>query len=577
MPKEQIKSLKLRFLILTTLIFCITAGISLVFINGINKSVIEALGSRFAENQLLYDKARVLMPLSREVALARKLADSSLIKLWAQNEDDASLKAAAIRELEDYRRFFKDGSYFFVINKSLHYYFNDSNNTYFGKQLRYVLRPGNSEDGWYFTTIKSGQPHLLNVDFDEHLGVTKVWINVPIRENGKVLGVIGTGIDLTKFIQTILAGKNEGISNIFVDKNGAIQAHQDISAIDFKSLMKKLEDQKTIYQAIENSGEQEKLKEALEIVKSGQQETATFFLSMYGKKHLAGITYLSNIRWFNLTLIDLDYLVPKRYFTLVIILLAISLLIISAAISYLLNRLVLSRIGALNTSVGKVMKGKMDGVLDVGENDEIGSLTRDFNTMTEIIRANTENLEREVSERTEELKRLSERDSLTMLLNRRGMMERWEVETNRISRTGRQMGLLILDIDLFKQINDTYGHKAGDYVITSIAKAVKAAIRSYDHCARWGGEEFLVLLPDCTEEGLTATAEKIRQSISDLGIDIGDSSISISVSLGGYMASHDESVDAMIGKADQAMYEAKRQGRDRYVRYSQDPHTKKSA
>ena len=567
MAKEQTKSLKVRFLILSTLIFCATAAVSLVFANEINKSIIRALGSRFAENQLLYDKARMLLPLSREVALARKLANSSLIKLWAQNEGDEHLKKMAIRELEDYRRFFKDGSYFFVVNNSLNYYFNDSSNSYFDKQLRYTLRPDNPEDGWYFVAIKSGQTHQLNVDFDENLGVTKVWINVPVREGDKVLGVIGTGIDLTKFVQTILIGKYEGISNIFLEKSGAIQANKDISSIDFKSQMKEPEERSTIFQFIESKNEQEKLKVAMEKVRSGQKETDTFFLTIYGKNHLAGVTYLPSIRWFNLTLLELDRLIPQRYFTLVIVLLALSLLVVSLAVAYLLNRLVLSRIASLNSTVNDLMNGKMDVKMEEGENDEIGSLTRNFNSMTETIRANTENLEREVSERTEELRRLSERDPMTRLLNRRGMMERWEVETNRVSRTGRMIGLLLLDIDLFKQINDTHGHKAGDYVIVSVAKAIQTAIRSYDHCARWGGEEFLILLPDCTEEGLTATAGKIRQALTSLGIEVGKTPVPITVSIGGYMASHDETADMMIGKADIAMYEAKKQGRDCYVRY----------
>jgi len=569
MIEEKTKSLKARFLLLTTLVFCVIAGVSFVFISQINKSVTHALGSRFAENQLLYDKARVLLPLSREVALARKLADSTQIKLWAKNENDPELKKNALRELEDYRRFFRDGSYFFVIHKSLNYYFNDNKNSYQGRQLRYRISITDPEDGWYFSAIQSGEPHQLNVDFDEHLGVTKVWINVPVRENNEVLGVIGTGIDLTTFIQTILIGRYDGITNIFLEKSGAIQAHPDVSSIDFRTLTKDPANRKTIFQLIENPSDQEKLKIAMEAVRSGKRETATFFLALNGQNHLAGVTYLPNIRWFNLTLISLDQLVPKRYFTLVVILLFFSLLVASAVIAYLLNKTVLSRVATLNASVEQMMGGNLNVSLDTGDNDEIGSLTRNFSTMAKTIRTNTETLEKEVSERTEELKRLSERDSMTKLFNRRGMMERWESEINRISRSGTQLGVLILDIDLFKKINDNYGHKVGDFVITSVATALRNAIRSYDHCARWGGEEFLILLPDCTEDGLTATAEKVLQSIRGLGIEVGESTVSVTVSIGGYLASYDESPDSMISKADLAMYEGKKQGRDRYVRYTE--------
>ena len=569
MIEEKTKSLKARFLLLTTLVFCVIAGVSFVFISQINKSVIHALGSRFAENQLLYDKTRVLLPLSREVALARKLANSTQIKLWARDENNPELKANALRELEDYRRFFKDGSYFFVIHKSLNYYFNDSKNSYQGQQLRYKVSMADPEDGWYFSAIQSGEPHQLNVDYDEHLSVTKVWINVPVREDNEVLGVIGTGIDLTTFIQTILIGRYDGITNIFLEKGGAIQAHPDVSSIDFRTLTKDPANRKTIFQLIRNPSDQEKLKSSMETVRSGKRETATFFLPLNGQNYLAGVTYLPNIRWFNLTLISLDQLVPKRYFTLVVILLVFSLLVASAVIAYLLNKTVLSRVATLNASVEQMMEGNLDVSLDTGDNDEIGSLTRNFSAMAKTIRTNTETLEKEVSERTEELKRLSERDSMTKLLNRRGMMERWESEMNRISRSGTKLGVLILDIDLFKKINDNYGHKVGDFVITSVATALRNAIRSYDHCARWGGEEFLILLPDCTEDGLKATAEKVLESIRGLGIEVGESTVSVTVSIGGYLASHDESPDSMISKADLAMYEGKKLGRDRYVRYAE--------
>ncbi len=569
MAEEKTKSLKIRFLVLTTLIFCATAGMSLIFINQINKSVIHALGSRFAENQLLYDKARVLLPLSREVALARKLADSSLIKAWAQNEDDPHLKERGLRELEEYRRFFKDGSYFFVIDKSLNYYFNDSHNSYFGNQLRYTIKRGDPESEWYFSVLQN-RAHQLNVDFDKKLGVTKVWINIPIYNGKTPLGVIGTGIDLTLFIQTILSGRYEGITNIFLGKGGAIQAHQDISAIDFKTLTKDPSKRKTIFQFIDRERDRNRLSQAMERVQSGERETETFFMKAFEKEYLAGVTYLPNIRWFNLTLMDVDRLLPKRYFTVVVILLGISLLIASSAIAYLLNKLVLTRIGALNQTVETIMNGNLDADLEIGENDEIGSLTRNFSTMTSIIRTNTETLEQQINERTEELKRLSERDSMTMLLNRRGLLERWDIEMNRVSRSGHAMGVLIIDIDLFKSINDTYGHKAGDYVITSIAKAINTSIRSYDHCSRWGGEEFLILLPDCTEEGLQATAQKVRRAIKELGIEFDDKPLAITASLGGYLMTFDENVDSVIGKADIALYEAKRQGRDCYIRYSDE-------
>ena len=179
-------------------------------------------------------------------------------------------------------------------------------------------------------------------------------------------------------------------------------------------------------------------------------------------------------------------------------------------------------------------------------------------------------LERKVEERTAELERANEnlrnlawRDSLTGLPNRLAGMDRLEAEFARLTRSTATSSVLMLDVDMFKPINDTYGHGAGDDVLRHIAALIKSSLRTGDFVARFGGEEFMALLPDTDLEGARIVAEKIREAIQDnpQGI-VGTVTISIGVTLA---SAADAEMDVAVRRADAALYEAKRSGRNRVV------------
>src|SRR5690606_29934203 len=115
-----------------------------------------------------------------------------------------------------------------------HYYFNDAANAYAGDQLRYTVNADNPRDAWYFTTRALGEGCHLNVDNDANLRVTKVWINCVIREGRNVLGVLGTGIDLSSFIQEVVNVPQNGVSSMFVDRMGRVQAHRDPEQVNLR-------------------------------------------------------------------------------------------------------------------------------------------------------------------------------------------------------------------------------------------------------------------------------------------------------------------------------------------------------
>lgn len=163
----------------------------------------------------------------------------------------------------------------------------------------------------------------------------------------------------------------------------------------------------------------------------------------------------------------------------------------------------------------------------------------------------------------QQVQRQAETDALTGVANRRTFESALERELSRAARNGEQLTLAMFDIDHFKNLNDTYGHQAGDEVLKKVAAALIEASRDFDTPARYGGEEFAVILPSCSTRESLAVAERLRKSISE----IEDAPIDITASAGvASFPTHGGDMDALIKAADEALYESKRAGRDRVTR-----------
>jgi diguanylate cyclase (GGDEF)-like protein len=164
-----------------------------------------------------------------------------------------------------------------------------------------------------------------------------------------------------------------------------------------------------------------------------------------------------------------------------------------------------------------------------------------------------------------ELEQMALTDYLTNLYNRRYFMQRGVEEFKRANRNSQPLALLMLDIDEFKKVNDTYGHEAGDLALQQVAAALKSSLREIDILGRLGGEEFAVLLPNTSLEGAALLAERMRQTIANTSFktpgDVLISTITISI---GVAAFTDEmsGTDDLLRNADAAMYRAKNSGRN---------------
>jgi two-component system, cell cycle response regulator len=159
----------------------------------------------------------------------------------------------------------------------------------------------------------------------------------------------------------------------------------------------------------------------------------------------------------------------------------------------------------------------------------------------------------------------SETDPLTGLYNRRTFLKRIENEAIRFKRNKNPFSILFGDIDFFKKINDTYGHAAGDAVLVNISHLLKSEKREIDQVARWGGEEFLVLLPETNIAGAVQHGNKIRKLISEKSFIYEGKEINITMSFGVSIFNGETSIDKTIDLADQRLYLAKESGRNKVV------------
>lgn len=163
------------------------------------------------------------------------------------------------------------------------------------------------------------------------------------------------------------------------------------------------------------------------------------------------------------------------------------------------------------------------------------------------------------------LNEASNRDVLTGLGNRRLLMDRLKEESERATRRGQGYALAMLDVDQFKHVNDTHGHETGDRVLIAIATTLQAGLREYDVCGRWGGEEFLVLLPETSAAEGLVVMERVRQNIAELAVRTDNDAICVTASIGVSQHVPGETFSLTIKRADAALLDAKRAGRNRAV------------
>jgi len=207
--------------------------------------------------------------------------------------------------------------------------------------------------------------------------------------------------------------------------------------------------------------------------------------------------------------------------------------------------------------------GRVRGVLNLADKEDGGSFDQEIDLpvveqIAELIGASIYNVEL-----YQEMERRAKTDPLTGLTNRRGVEEALARETDRSRRYGSRLTVLMLDVDQLKDINDQVGHPAGDAVLTSLAAILLETVRSVDVPGRWGGDEFIVVLPDTSGAQAEQLARRLQARVHDRPAQVQGRPVPTSVSIGVAEYHKDESLESLVHRVDQAMYAAKHGGRDR--------------
>ena len=223
-----------------------------------------------------------------------------------------------------------------------------------------------------------------------------------------------------------------------------------------------------------------------------------------------------------------------------------------------ITRQVVNPVQQLTAVTGRVKDGDFDARIDVRREDEIGELAQAFNLMGAELKSRNERL----TESFNEVKRLSETDALTGLLNHRTITERMGQEVARAQRYGGRFGVVIIDLDDFKLLNDTYGHPVGDEALRRIARLLLTNTRAVDAVGRHGGDEFMLVMPECGPLELTGAAEKLQAALAQTTFEAPDGShVPLKMSLG--LACYPEDghdVNTLIALADANLYLSKSRG-----------------
>jgi diguanylate cyclase (GGDEF)-like protein len=249
--------------------------------------------------------------------------------------------------------------------------------------------------------------------------------------------------------------------------------------------------------------------------------------------------------------------------------LIVGLLLVVGFAAYVLGLTIVRPLNRLITAASQVASGNLDVNVPVLGRSELGYMTEVFNDMVTRLRQGREGLgamNRTLRERNRELHELSITDSLTGLYNRKHLMEVLTKEVARAERYQRPLAVLMIDVDHFKLYNDTCGHLAGDEVLRNIAAIFRGCLRESDCVGRYGGEEFLIILPETVADDARRIADRIRSRLAEENFPADSKPVNITISGGiAIFPGNGRSPESLLRSADAALYQAKNHGRNQVV------------
>ncbi|MBP2640477.1 MAG: hypothetical protein H6Q66_1428 [Firmicutes bacterium] len=429
--------------------------------------------------------------------------------------------------------------------------------------------------GWYQVAKNTGGPAFSPIYKHFVMNDLAISASCPIyNQQGVLQGVLGTHITLSQInaqLQELV--KDKHVNAYIVERHSGELVANSLAFPNFSMT----EDGK-INRMIIGEMPDQSIADAYENYK--KTDRADFIFANKNEKEHIKISRFTKegIDWLIITSMPESPYVEeiKRSILLAILL---SIVTLGSAI-FIWNKTIetyLKPIYELIRTTERYSQGDFSQRAQLGNDDEIGKLAKAFNEMAEEICLLIDGLEKKVSERTRELEQTnyelsiakeklelsSQMDFLTNLYNRKFIIGRIEHEIKRFDRTENMFAIIMGDIDHFKKLNDTYGHECGDFVLKEIAKVMQKTTREIDFVARWGGEEFLILLPESDRESAAEIAERLRKSIEHTTIEYDKKRLNATITFGVAAYGKGMTADEVIKNADRALYDGKQQGRNR--------------
>lgn len=397
-----LRSLRTRFLALFLAAGAALALVTFAVFDRAARQIAGHFATRYAEREALLQQSRVSALVEREVALATKLADDPLLRRWATHEEDRALEAQAMAQLESYRRAFRTGTFFIALDGTRSYYVYDPSPAHPGVR-RTTLRPGVPSDRWYFEALRRREPFLLNVDANTTLGAVKVWINVVLRDDaGRAVGVGGTGIDLSEFLDQLRSRGPADAQSVLVDRQGILQAHWNRAYVERNAHATSDADKITIY-ALLPAADAARLRAALDGLAAGRGGVVLTTLTLEGRPSLVAVSFMKGIGWYDLVALDASAIFSARQLLPLLLAMAAGVAALLVVLVLTLDRWLMRPIAGLTAAARAVAAGDYRARAPEARRDELGLLARTFNGMTATILDYTLRLQEKVEERTRQL------------------------------------------------------------------------------------------------------------------------------------------------------------------------------
>ncbi|BAF69664.1 sensor domain-containing diguanylate cyclase [Nitratiruptor sp. SB155-2] len=400
-----------------------------------------------------------------------------------------------------------------------------------------VVRP------WYQVALKSF-PHISQgLPYQEIK--TKEWLisisKALVDDRGEIVGVVSIDTALDKILNKLNENENlSSLSNIILKKNGTIIVCNNRLAIGGNFFDKYHVNKKRL-----------------------QKKSGYFTYEQNGHKRYAFFKKLDKLEWILVTSVDAHEIFLPIFLKTVAILLIVSLfsIILGLYFSQLFSSEIVMALNTIQNNIYAMLEGKPEKIkkrkLTLDEFDEIEKNIEKL-TNDALLRKNSE-----LHKLNMLLREMALKDALTGLYNRYKMIEDIEHQIARYKRYKEPFCLIMLDIDHFKQINDTYGHDIGDKVLKESAKILHTVIRSSDVAARWGGEEFMILCPNTHLKEGVAIANRLKDAFEKHNFGI-DRRVTVSAGVVEYR-NENEDMKTVLKRVDERLYQAKRAGRNRVV------------